>query len=158
MLQQMNTKADDYSFRLEYVNSEGHREKIYNAISYNPWTQIMRGNWKFETYDDDGNLTTITDPEGNKTTYEYVDDTSDVAKITLPGGSEFSFTYNDDHQLTKTLSPRDIVTQTVYDDYGNSTDYGASSVFQDSSTQSFYAAQLSQSLSNTSGSGVAAGV
>ena len=54
--QQMNTKPDDYSFRLEYVNSEGHREKIYNAISYNPWTQIMSGNWKFETYDDDGKV------------------------------------------------------------------------------------------------------
>ena len=54
--QQMNTKPDDYSFRLEYVNSEGRREKIYNAISYNPWTQIMSGNWKFETYDDAGNM------------------------------------------------------------------------------------------------------
>lgn len=54
--QQINTKPDDYSFRLEYVNSEGHREKIYNAISYNPWTQIMSGNWKFETYDDEGNV------------------------------------------------------------------------------------------------------
>ena len=54
--QQMNTKPDDYSFRLEYVNSEGHREKIYNAISYNPWTQIMSGNWKFETYDEAGKI------------------------------------------------------------------------------------------------------
>jgi len=54
--QQINTKPDDYSFRLEYVNSEGRREKIYNAISYNPWTQIMSGNWKFETYDDAGNV------------------------------------------------------------------------------------------------------
>ena len=54
--QQINTKQDDYSIRLEYVNNEGHREKIYNAISYNPWTQIMSGNWKFETYDDEGNV------------------------------------------------------------------------------------------------------
>jgi ubiquinone/menaquinone biosynthesis C-methylase UbiE len=54
--EQINTKLDDYSFRLEYVNSEGQREKIYNAISYNPWTQIMSGNWKFETYDDKGNI------------------------------------------------------------------------------------------------------
>ena len=54
--QQMNTKPGDYSFRLEYVNNEGRREKIYNAISYNPWTQIMSGNWKFETYDDAGNM------------------------------------------------------------------------------------------------------
>lgn len=54
--QQMNTKDTDYSFRLEYVNKQGQREKIYNAISYNPYTQIMSGNWKFETLDDDGNV------------------------------------------------------------------------------------------------------
>ena len=54
--QQMETKADDYSFRLEYINNQGKREKIYTAISYNPWTQIMSGNWKFETYDEAGNV------------------------------------------------------------------------------------------------------
>ena len=54
--QQITTDPDDYSFRLEYINHEGQREKIYNAISYNPYTQIMSGNWKFETYDDNGNV------------------------------------------------------------------------------------------------------
>ncbi len=53
---QMSTKPDDYSFRLEYVNSEGKKERIYNAIGYDPITQIMSGNWKFETLDDDGNV------------------------------------------------------------------------------------------------------
>ncbi|MBR5711983.1 MAG: class I SAM-dependent methyltransferase [Lachnospiraceae bacterium] len=55
--QQMLTNPEkDYAFRLEYVNSEGHREKIYNAITYNPYTQQMYGNWKFETCDDQGNV------------------------------------------------------------------------------------------------------
>ena len=54
--QQMATGPDDYSFRLEYVNSDGNREKIYNAISYNIYTQQMYGNWKFETYDEEGNV------------------------------------------------------------------------------------------------------
>ena len=53
---QMATAPEDYTFRLEYVNSEGQREKIYNAISYDPVTQIMRGNWKFETCDEAGNV------------------------------------------------------------------------------------------------------
>ncbi len=53
--EQMKTKETDYSYRLEYINSDGLREKIYNAISYDPQTQIMSGNWKFETYDDAGN-------------------------------------------------------------------------------------------------------
>ena len=54
--QQMNTKDTDYSLRLEYVNRQGQREKIYNAISYDPYTQIMSGNWKFETLDDNGKV------------------------------------------------------------------------------------------------------
>ena len=54
--QQMGTGPDDYSFRLEYVNSDGNKEKIYNAISYNIYTQQMYGNWKFETYDEEGNV------------------------------------------------------------------------------------------------------
>lgn len=54
--QQMNTKDTDYSLRLEYINKNGQHEKIYNAISYDPYTQIMSGNWKFETLDDNGNV------------------------------------------------------------------------------------------------------
>ncbi len=52
----MNTKDSDYSLRLEYTNHKGQREKIYNAISYDPYTQIMSGNWKFETLDDNGSV------------------------------------------------------------------------------------------------------
>lgn len=54
--EQINTTPDDYSFRLEYVNSNGNKEKIYNAISYNPYLQHMYGNWKFVEYDRDGNI------------------------------------------------------------------------------------------------------
>ena len=53
---QMATTPEDYTFRLEYINRAGHREKIYNAITYDPYTQIMSGNWKFEEYDDDGKV------------------------------------------------------------------------------------------------------
>ena len=54
--QQMKTRDTDYSLRLEYTNKQGKREKIYNAISYDPYTQIMSGNWKFETLGDDGSV------------------------------------------------------------------------------------------------------
>ena len=49
--EQMRTGTDDYAFRLEYTNRDGLRERIYNAITYDPATQIMYGNWKFETLD-----------------------------------------------------------------------------------------------------------
>ena len=52
----MATTPDDYEFRLAYVNSEGRRENIYNALHYDPCTQLMQGNWKFETLDDEGRV------------------------------------------------------------------------------------------------------
>ena len=54
--EQMKTAPEDYSFRLEYVNSAGNREKIYNAVTYNPYTQQMYGNWKFVEYDSRGKI------------------------------------------------------------------------------------------------------
>ena len=54
--QQMRTTQEDYSFRLEYVNSAGNREKIYNAITYDPYSQQMRGSWKFEEYNAEGEV------------------------------------------------------------------------------------------------------
>ncbi len=53
---QMETTQENYSFRLEYVNSAGNREKIYNAITYDPYSQQMRGNWKFEEYNAEGEV------------------------------------------------------------------------------------------------------
>lgn len=50
-LKQMHTSEDDYSFRAEYINSGGKLERIYDAITYNPETQLMYGKWKFETLD-----------------------------------------------------------------------------------------------------------
>ena len=54
--QQMKTSPEDYSFRLEYVNSRGNREKIWNAGTYNPYTQQMYGNWKFEEFNEKGEM------------------------------------------------------------------------------------------------------
>lgn len=55
-LTQIHTGKEDYSMRCEYINKDGCREKIFNAINYNPETQIMSGNWKFETLDDNDNV------------------------------------------------------------------------------------------------------
>lgn len=52
--EQMGTTENDYSLRVEYRNRQGQREQVYNAISYDPETQSMGGNWKFVTCDEDG--------------------------------------------------------------------------------------------------------
>ncbi|HAN20236.1 MAG: hypothetical protein A2Y15_05120 [Clostridiales bacterium GWF2_36_10] len=53
---QIHTSENDFSLRCEYTNKDGKQERIYNAIHYEPKTQIMSGNWRFDTLDDDGNV------------------------------------------------------------------------------------------------------
>lgn len=55
-IEQIHTTENDYTIRTEYINNEGNKERIYNAIGYDQATQIMSGNWKFETYDENGNI------------------------------------------------------------------------------------------------------
>lgn len=50
--EQIKTAPDSYTLRAEYINKEGYTERIYNAITYNYLTQVMSGNWKFETLND----------------------------------------------------------------------------------------------------------
>jgi SAM-dependent methyltransferase len=67
---QMQSAPDDYCARAEYVNNEGQRERISEALSYDYVTQVMRGNWKFETLDGDGNVTaTRVRPQAMRHTY-----------------------------------------------------------------------------------------
>lgn len=54
--EQMKNSGEDYNFRLEYVNADGDRERLYTAISYEPVSQILSGSWKFETLDESGNV------------------------------------------------------------------------------------------------------
>ncbi|MBU4485668.1 MAG: class I SAM-dependent methyltransferase [Candidatus Delongbacteria bacterium] len=46
----MKSDIEDYSLRVEYSNCKGNIEKIYNSNAYDPETQIMTGQWKFEEY------------------------------------------------------------------------------------------------------------
>jgi hypothetical protein len=52
----MKASSDDYFLRTEYINHEGKKERIFNAATYDYITQVLRGSWKFETLDDDGNV------------------------------------------------------------------------------------------------------
>jgi len=49
--ERMRAKPDEYIPRWEYINHEGKKEKISYSETYDYITQIMRGNWKFETLD-----------------------------------------------------------------------------------------------------------
>jgi hypothetical protein len=42
--------------RGDYVNARGNRERIWNAVEFDPLTQTVAGDWRFEELDADGNL------------------------------------------------------------------------------------------------------
>ena len=68
--QQMRSSPEDYSFRAEYINSEGNLERISEALTYDYITQIMSGHWKFETLGADGIVTSSrTRPQAMRHTY-----------------------------------------------------------------------------------------
>ena len=67
---QMQSSPDEYSFRAEYINNEGIKERISEALTYNHITQVMSGNWKFETLDNNGNITAMrVRPQAMRHTY-----------------------------------------------------------------------------------------
>ena len=67
---QMQSSPDDFIFRAEYINSEGKRERISEAHTYDHISQVMRGNWKFETLDADGNVADVRiRPQAMRHTY-----------------------------------------------------------------------------------------
>ena len=41
---------------MEYTNKDGLKEKIYCSETYDYISQVMTGNWKFETYDNNGKI------------------------------------------------------------------------------------------------------
>ena len=90
--QQMQTKDTDYAFRLEYTNKQGKREKIYNAISYDPHTQVMSGNWKFETLDDHGTVISASFTKDHIDFIPLGDMTGTVITL-IQGSPHIDFTY-----------------------------------------------------------------
>ena len=65
-------------------------------------------------YDDDGNLTSMKDPEGHTTTYTYDSSTNDPVEIKFPSGATYTYTYNNDRQLTDTVSATGLKTHYAY--------------------------------------------
>lgn len=54
--EEMNRAEDDFKFKLEYVNAQGNKEKIYNTITYNQETQVTTEIWKIDTIDKNGDV------------------------------------------------------------------------------------------------------
>ena len=72
------------------------------------------------TYDAMNNLTSVTDPKGNKTTYTY-DSKGNLTGISAPEGVSSSITVNSKGQPTEITNAMGVKTQFEYNTYGNLT-------------------------------------
>ena len=73
------------------------------------------------TYDDTtNNLTSITDPKGNKITYSY-DDNGNLTGVSAPEGVTASITAYDKGLPIETIDPMGVKTTYLYNKYGNLT-------------------------------------
>ena len=70
------------------------------------------------TYDDMNNLTSRTDPMGNKTTYSY-DGNGNLTEVSAPEGVTASITVNSKGLPTETSNAMGVKTQYDYNEYGN---------------------------------------
>ncbi|MFZ4660948.1 MAG: RHS repeat-associated core domain-containing protein [Caldilineaceae bacterium] len=112
-------------------------EYHFNAAGLQTAMIDRNGNRTVYTYDDQGRLTTITDPANLVTTFTYngprlqsVTDpmqrvttfahngAGDLVKVTFPDGSSKGFGYDDRHLMTSETDERGFVTNRTYDAYG----------------------------------------
>jgi RHS repeat-associated protein len=112
-------------------------EYHFNAAGLQTAMIDRNGNRTAYAYDDQGRLTTITDPANLATTFAYngprlqsVTDpmgrvtsfehngAGDLVKVTFPDGSSKGFGYDERHLMTSETDERNFVTTRTYDAYG----------------------------------------
>lgn len=70
-------------------------------------------------YDNDGNVTSVTDSRKRKTTYQY--SSNNLTKAIMPDGAQYTYTYDTHHNVLTATSAENIKAEFTYDTYGNNT-------------------------------------
>ena len=107
-------------------------EKAYSSIKielvyeYNANTVLFDGIQLYKeqfgssyTYDDNGNVTSVKDLQGQTTTYAYT--SNNLTKEILPTGATLTYTYDNYHNVKTATTATGVVYNFAYDTYGNNT-------------------------------------
>ena len=95
----------DYNFNTAYFDGiQLYKEEFGNSY----------------TYDEDGNVISVKDLQGQTTTYEY--DNNNLTQILQDNKAKMTYTYDSWHNVDTATSADGIVYEFDYDDYGNNTE------------------------------------
>ena len=123
-----NNCVEDWQYAAEAIVAKSAYDSITIEVAYdyNANTAYFDGIQLFKerygqsyTYDDDGNVLSVVDLQGQKTKYEYTD--NDLTKEILPTGAELTYTYDDYHNVLTATTQTGVKYEFTYDAYGNNT-------------------------------------
>ncbi len=97
-----------------YTNQANH--------AYFDHIQLVKDVAQSYTYDDEGNVVSVSANAEQKNDMTYDPDSNDLKTYKDAGGNETTFDYEEKtHNLTKVTSPKGVVTQYTYNDVGLNT-------------------------------------
>ena len=118
----------------QYVAGVMVAEKAYSGIKvqvlydYNANTVLFDGIQLYKeefgnsyTYDENGNVISVKDLQGQITEYEYESNNVDLKRIIQDNKAKVTYTYDDWHNVKTATTEEGIVYSFDYDDYGNNT-------------------------------------
>ena len=109
-------KADYEKIEVSYVYCHNANIAYFDGLS------LYREQYGASyTYDDKGNVISVTDADGKSRKFEY-DANDDLISMTDVRGKNFKYTYDSKHNITKATSAANRIYHFAYDPYGNITE------------------------------------
>ncbi|MCI7814168.1 MAG: DNRLRE domain-containing protein, partial [Robinsoniella sp.] len=109
-------KADYEKIEVSYVYCHNANIAYFDGLS------LYREQYGASyTYDDKGNVISVTDADGKSRKFEY-NDNDDLISMTDVRGKNFKYTYDSKHNITKATSAANRIYHFAYDTYGNITE------------------------------------
>ncbi len=100
------------------------------------------------TYDDKGNVKSVTDLQKQTTTYEY-DTSSNLTKVIQNGNAKMTYTYDEWHNVKTATTQEGLVYNFTYDQWGNNTSVSITSGGSTMTSTATYSADGNRLVSTT---------
>ena len=114
-----------------HYQKDGQWEPIDNTLKLSGGAYVnTTGVWQVSlpqqfsssyTYDEEGNVTSVTDLQGQITDYEYATNNTDLLRIIQDNKAKVTYTYDPYHNVKTATTQEGVTYEFVYGVYGNNT-------------------------------------